>query len=151
MKVNCEALEPWQGSHAETRPARAEPSDRSRSCPGWLLGSLPEGPVPPEGISPQVFETSRVEMNGPQEMRSGRGDPTHNVNLAASLLKHCVSLMKGCVGKGCRACVKLRLEVPASRVGSSRVFPALLIAQRVSVTCSGRHLLCQVLASQSTH
>lgn len=40
VKVNCEALEPWQGSRAETRHARAEPSDRYRSCPGWLWGSL---------------------------------------------------------------------------------------------------------------
>lgn len=40
VKVNCKALEPWQGSHTKTHHARAEPADRYGSCPGWLLGLL---------------------------------------------------------------------------------------------------------------
>lgn len=37
MKVNCKALEPWQGSHGETHHARAEPWGRCGARPGWSV------------------------------------------------------------------------------------------------------------------
>lgn len=68
MKVNCEALEPWQGSRAETRPARDEPSDRYGACLGWLLPRRPRGGT---GTSTGHFFPGILDIPGGDEWSLG--------------------------------------------------------------------------------
>lgn len=69
MKVNCEALEAWQGSHGETRHAGAEPWGGRGARPGRSVRAR-EGPAPPRGHFSLKFLPSDIaeEMHSTQEV-----------------------------------------------------------------------------------